>query len=390
MRSSALDYVPSERLLSTLRTAAILGGLVFLVGLFVAPTRVWVGYLIGFNYLVGLGLSGGLFIAILYLSSAKWGTPLRRIPEAMTYSLPIAGCFGLVLLFGLHSLYEWSHAASVEHDPVLLAKSVYLNSWFFAARLIVFFVLWTWLTRRLVHRSRATDEHGDSGNYKRNVRTSALFMIVLTLSYSLASFDWLMSLEPHWYSTMFALYQLAGLALSGLGAATILLILLRRAGALGGYVTDDHIQTLGRCLLSLSIFWVYIWYGQYLLVWYTNIPEEVSWYAARRGESWSILTPTLLVLNWIIPFVTLLRRDMCRSESVLLRISVVVMLGRAVDLYLGVGPPVLGDQPTFGVWEAGPIVGALAVFFYFTLIGVAEARTVPYRDPALENPELVH
>jgi len=383
----SLVYVPGKTLLATLKAFGIVGAVVFVLGLFVEPAGVWTGFLIGFCYVTGLAVAGGLFIAVLYLSSARWGTPLRRIPEAMASTLPLIAVLGIVLLFGVGSLYEWSHAKTVEGDEVLQLKSGYLNTTWFAIRLVICFAAWIWVTRKLVGRSRQQDVDGDPMHYKRNVRTSAFFMVVLTITYSIASFDWLMSLEPHWFSTIFALYQLAGAALSGLAVATALAVLLRWQGSLRGFVTDDHFQILGRLLLSLSVFWVYVWYAQFMLIWYAHIPEETVWYAARKQVPWSLLTPTILVLNWLVPFLVLLPKAACRSGQVLLRVAGVILVGHALELFLHVGPPVLGHEPIVGLWAVAPVVGAVSMFFYFTLTGLRGAAVVPRHDPTLERVE---
>ena len=351
---------PIERSKKVLRTTALACAVIFLIALLlrVEPTRLWAAYLVGFNFVVGIALAGALFIAVLTLASARWAKSLLPVPEAMAGTVPALAALGVVLLFGVHSLYEWSHAEVVRLDPVLQAKSSYLNTAFFAVRLIAFFALWTVLIRSI------------SGSGGRAVRRSAAFMAVLTLTYSLATFDWLMSLEPHWFSTIFALYQLAGAALSGLGVAVVLVVLLRRAGPLAHHVSDDQLQTLGRLLLSLSVFWVYIWYSQYMLVWYAHLPEETTWYALRAQAPWKILTPAILVMNWAVPFVVLLPKAACRSEAVLLRVGVLVILGRVVDLYLQVAPPTLGSDASFGLWEFVPIVGCAALFFWLALAGL--------------------
>ena len=362
-RSATRDIDRSTKLL---RGIAIGCAVAFLIGLFVDPKRVWASYLLGFNFVVGMALAGGLFVAVLTLSSAKWARSLLIVPEAMARVVPALAGLGIVLLFGVHALYEWSHAADAGHatgsghaaDPILEAKAPYLNTAFFAIRLIIFFGLWTILIRSIC------------GKGGRALRASAVFMAVFTITYSLATFDWLMSLEPHWFSTIFALYQLAGSGLSGLGAAVVLIVLLRRAGPLATRVSDDQLQTLGRLLLSLSVFWVYIWYSQYMLIWYAHLPEETTWYALRQQPPWQILTPAILVMNWVIPFVVLLPKAACRSEGVLLRIGILVILGRLVDLYLQTAPPILGPTASFGLWELVPVVGCAALFFWLTIRGI--------------------
>jgi len=385
----AIAFTPPRKIMTTLSVLGILGAVVFLVGLVASPHRIWGGYLVAFNYLTGLGIAGGVFLAVLSMSGAAWATALRRIPEAMTATVPVAGLLGLVLLFGLHSLYEWSHESVVAGDPVLQGKSAYLNVPGFSLRLLLFFAVWILLLRLMVRRSQAQDRPGVVADPKRDAAFSAVFMVVFCITFSLASFDWLMSLEPHWFSTIFALYRLAGIGLAGMAVVIIFVVTLRR-GPLRRIVTESHLQDLGRITMSLSVFWAYIWYCQYMLIWYTNIPEETTYYLLRGETPWNVLSRTSLVLNWLLPFLVLLPRAACRSETVLLRVAVVLLVGHALDLFLQVAPPLMGDTPAFGLWELGPLVAAVAVFFLVTLKALGTASLVPERDPRLEQSLTYH
>ena len=166
------------------------GAIVFLIGLMVAPERTWGGYLIGFSYFVGLALAGLLFLAVLSLARGEWAFPLRRVPEAMASTLPVAAVLGLVLITGIHTLYEWSHSSVVEGDALLTHKSTWLNGFGFSVRLVLYFALWIWLGRRLVLVSRTGDRPAE-------VRTAAWFLLAFALTFSLASIDWVQSLDPH-------------------------------------------------------------------------------------------------------------------------------------------------------------------------------------------------
>ena len=357
--------------------------MIFLFGLFVAPERIWIGYLVAFNYFTGLGIAALVFIAILSLANASWGVAMRRIPEAMTTTLPIAGLMGLLLLLGLHNIYHWSHPGAVAEDSALLHKAAYLNVTGFALRMVLFFALWIFFARVMVRRSRLQDKDGDRAHTKKNLRTAAIFMIVLTITYSLANFDWLMSIEPHWFSTIYALSRLAGISLSGIAMVTIIIVMLRWSGPLRNVISHSHLRDLGRVMLCLTIFWSYLWYCQYMLIWYANIPEETAHYVARAEGSWQVLSWVNLLLNWLIPFLVLLPRKNCSNEAILLRVSGVIMVGQILDLFMQVGPAVMSKDPSFGIWELGPVIGAILLFFYLTLRALPRASLVPIRDPKL-------
>ncbi len=377
-----IEFTPPARLMKILAIVGILGVLVFLGGLILAPHRIWVGYLVAFNYLVGLGMAGGIFLAVATLSGATWANGLRRIPEAMTSSIPLAALLGLGLLFGLHALYEWTHESVVAGDKVLQGKSAYLNVLGFSIRLLVFFAIWIFFLRRLVRISRQTRNEEEPGGMRKGLVTSALFMIALAITFSLASFDWLMSLEAHWFSTAFALYRLAGVGLTGIAAVTIFAVGLRRTTSFRNIITGSHLQDLGRITLSLSVFWVYIWYCQHMLIWYTNMPEETSYYLLRNEAPWNVLTKANLVLNWLIPFLVLMPRAACRNETVMLRVAVAIMAGQALDLFLQVGPPLMGERPTFGIWEIIPLISALALFFLVTMKSLGTSSSVREENAA--------
>lgn len=376
-------YELDPRLARGLAIAAAACGAVFLAGLAVDPQHAWVGYLVGFVFATGLALAGGAFLALLNASSSRWAAGLRAVPDAMSRAIPVLGAAGLVLLFGVPTLYEWAHASAVEGNHVLEAKAPFLNPVFFAARLVVYFLLWTWAAARL----RAAEPGAG------RIRRSALFMAVFAATFSLAGVDWLASLAPEWSSTMFGLVCLSGLALSGLAAAIVLGVHLRRAGAWEGVLSEDHLHDLAKIVFGFSMFWSYVWYCQYMLVWYTNMPEETIWYAERREGMWGTLTTLALVLNGLVPFVALLLRRARRSEKTLLRVALVLLAGRALDLFVIVGPavdvktPLAPGQPAspgFVVWEIAPVLGFLALFALVSLRALARRPVVRASEPGLD------
>ncbi len=347
---------------AALTWAALGAAAIFLIGLFVEPLRAWSGFLVGFHMLLVLALAGPVGLAFLHLSGGRWARSIEFVPRAMASALPAAAGLGVVLIFGVHSIFEWSHASVVAEDVILSEKSVYLNTPFFALRLVAFFALWIWAGRRVV---RASAEHGsDSPDDRRHrLRAAAVFLILFTPTFSLASIDWLQSLEPHWFSTIYALITLSGLAVAGL-AACIVLVAARDTH---DEVTEAQWGDLGSLLLSLSLFWAYIWYSQYLLVWYTNLPEETPWYVARLSGDWGLLTKLSCVLCGALPFTLLLFRRLRRSRRALVRIAALVIAGRVVDLVVLAGPPLMGDSPRLGIWEVAPILGGVALFFLVAL-----------------------
>jgi hypothetical protein len=381
----------SENVNRILLALCALGLITLIAGLFAAPERIWPNFLIAFYYLTGLGLGAGMFIAVHYVTNAGWGTAIRRIPEAMTATLPLAAVGGLALIFGIHTLYEWSHTAVVAQDEILQNKNAWLNQPFFIARTVGYFVLWIVLSKVIVRNSVKQDENGDVGFTKRNVRNSVFFIILGVYTFCLASVDWLMSLQPHWYSTVFGWLNLSGMFLNALAAMVVIVVILRYLGYKHIFTTE-HLHDLGRLLMAFSFFWVYMWVSQHMLIWYSNIPEETSYYIFRHFGGWGSLSFLNVLLNWLIPFLMLLPRATKRKDKVMLQAAIILLIGHWLDLYIMVMPSIFGASPAFGLWEIGTFVGMMAGFFWIVFWTLGKQNLIPVKDPYLVEslPELSH
>jgi len=360
-------------------------GAVTLLGIFIAPRRTWPNVLIAAMYFIGLGLAGMLFLAFHYITTAGWSVCLKRIAEAMASTLPAGAALVGVMLFGIGTLYDWSHADVVASHPVLQGKSGWLSPPFFIGRAIVILAIWMLFYRALVRLSRRQDSTGGIAANRSSTALSACFLAVFAVTFSVASFDWLMSLQAEWYSTVFAGYHFAGAFVSGLAMIAIIAIVLRRRGDLEGVVTGHHLHDLGKMTLGFSTFWIYLWFCQYMLIWYGNLPEEVTYYVDRHAGAWAVLSTASLLANWAIPFLVLLPRPAKHDESRLLRICALLLVGHWLDLYLMVQPVFEPGAPVLGLWEIAPIVGAAALFVVFLRRGLAAASLVPVGDPYLEE-----
>jgi hypothetical protein len=368
-------YRLDPRLERTLLWTAALGAAGFVGGALLSTERAWAGLLVGFHYVLGLGLAGAVFLALLGCSGARWAAALRRVPEAMSRAIPVSAVAAVVLLFGVPSVFEWARPHTA-HDEVLAAKHVYLNAPFLAARTIVSIAAWTWMAKKL----------RDAAPGAPRVRWGAAFMAVFGVTYSAASVDWLQSLEPHWFSTAFSIVTLAGLALSGVAAAIVLAAHLRRSGAWQGVLHADHVHDLAKLLFGFSLFWSYVQYSQYMLIWYTNLPEETGWYAVRLQGMWWSTGALSFALNGVVPFVLLLFRRVRRSETALVRIAGLVLVGRLADLFFLAGPPLLGGpSPWPSPWELLPVVGLVALYAVVVLRSLAHAPVVRADEPGLDH-----
>jgi hypothetical protein len=364
---------------------AIVSAAVVLLGLGFAPERTWPNILLVGMYVVGLALAGMLFLAFHYLTTAGWSVCLKRIAEAMASTLPLGALLILACLGGVGVLYEWSNPDVVAASELLQKKTAWLNIPFFAGRMVFYLAVWMLFCRALVRTSRRQDETGGLAAQRRSTALSAGFMAVFAVTFSLASFDWLMSLEAEWFSTIFSVYNFVGSFVSGLAMITITAIVLRRNGALKGVITEHHLHDLGKLLIGFTTFWMYIWFCQYMLIWYSNLPEEVTYYEWRHQGAWAVLTVACLLANWVIPFLVLLPRSAKTDEATLLRICSLLLVGHWLDLYLVVQPVFTPAAPVLGLWEIAPVVLAVALFLLSFRRGLAAADLVPRGDPYLEE-----
>ncbi len=321
---------PLARASRRLLLVGAIAGTVLLAGFFVDPRRAWTGWLLGFLAATCLALAGPLFLSLLRVSGARWATALTPVPLAMGRLLPWAGLAGVVLLLGVPTLYEWAHGHG--HDELLARKAAWLNVPAFSARLVGCFAVWLLFERVLRRSERSPSDAG------RRQKLAAAFIATFAITWSVASIDWVASLEPHWSSTIFALRTATALVLLGLASATLLVLLARHHGPVAGRVTAAHVHDLGKLLLSFSVLWVYIWFCQYMLIWYSDLPEEAVYYTRRATSGWRAASWASLLLLFFLPFLALLFERARRSPEVLVRVACVLLVGVALDLCVMVGP----------------------------------------------------
>jgi hypothetical protein len=357
-------------------TAALVAGFVQ------EPDRTWANLLLVSNYLIGVSLGSLALLALFYVSGARWSVPLERLPEALAIALPV-GAIGLAVVLFFHpSLYPWtSHAGGEGHASPL--RSLWLERPFFLLRALIYLAIWMTFAFFIVHNSRLQDRTDDPAPTRRNVALSAGFLVAFGITCWLSSYDWLMSLEPDWVSTIFGVYHFAGLFLSALAAIVLLAVCFRHLGALRGLVNEDRLHDLGTLLFGFSSFWMYTWFCQYLLIWYTNHPDETAWFQRRVEGPWPTLLQLALALEWGIPFAVLLFRDAKRSPVILATVALVVLAGRWVDLFVIIFPS-QGEALAIPGWiEAGVMAGAVGLFGLAMLRALAGAPLVPVREGSI-------
>jgi hypothetical protein len=371
---------------------AAIGAIALVVGLATSPTRTWLNLLVDGFFVLSLGVSAIFFIASQRLASARWPAPIRRIPEAFMLILPAAAVLLIILAFGFKTLYEWTEPARL-HEPHAVVphpgRETYLSPVFVYVRMIGVVALWIFFALRFRKISLATDASREAGlaAHRPLNRYSGAFIVLFALSFTLASYDWLISLEPRWFSTMFSVYAFAGCNVQGLAAIALAVVTLKRKKLFGSddkLVNGDLIQTLGTMVLAFSTFWAYIWVCQYLLIWYGDIPEEATWYLKRSSEGWLPVLLGSFVISWIIPFFALLPRSSKRNLKMMTAMCVLVLIGRWVDLYIIVMPS-QETSPRFGLLELAMAAGTGGLVYLLFIRGLARAPIVPTHEPVLAS-----
>jgi hypothetical protein len=343
-----------------------------------------------FFFIIALGVLA--FYAIQRAAQAGWSPILFRVMEGITSYLVPGGIvvFVLLVLSVLHMnhLFTWMDPEVMEHDELLQAKSGFLNPTFFLIRAALF--LGGWILYREVSRrlSLAQDDADDNSNFKRNFRWSAGFLVFYLVSESMMSWDWIMSVDPHWFSTLFGWYVFASMVVSGITVIAVISIYLKSKGYLPD-VNDSHIHDLAKFMFGFSIFWTYLWFGQFMLIWYANIPEEVAYFVTRI-QDFRLPFFGMLALNFIFPVLMLMNSDYKRVNWFVIMTGIVILLGHYLDVYNMIMPATVGDQWYIGI----PEIGSVCFFAGFFILWVFRAYTMaplqPKRNPFIEESRQFH
>jgi len=347
------------------------------------PTQFLHSWLVSFMFFLSLALGALFFVLIHFIANASWSTAVRRIAENIMGTLPLFILLFVPIALGMHDLYHWTHADAVAHDELLQAKQGYLNTNFFLIRAAVCFAAWTLLSSWFLGQSRRQDTTGDRALTRRMVCVSAPALFVFAITVTVSSIDWMMSLDPHWYSTIFGVYYFAGCLVGFFGLLAILATALRRAGLVGDLVTAEHFHDIGKLLFAFTVFWAYIGFSQYFLIWYGNIPEETLWYVRRAEGSWKTVS---MVLGWghfAVPFLFLLSRGTKRRPVTLVGAAIWLLVMHFIDLHWLVMPNLHHHGPHFGLLDVTTFVGIGG--FFVAVLGLRMRRhaLLPVRDPRL-------
>lgn len=366
-------------------SGCFIGFVTFVFGLQSNPARIWQAFLTNTFFFSSLAIGGLFFVAIQHVTKAGWSVTVRRVMESLTSFLPVALiAVVVVMFFGGKDLYRWLRPEEVASDELLQKKVKYLNQNFFVIRTLIFFGLWFLFAKCIVGNSLKQDSTGDEKLTHKNMPLSIGFLLIFAISYSLYSVDFVMSTDPHWFSTIFGVYTFAGLFQSTLAFAIIWIVYLHKQGILSGFVNENHMHDLGKFLFAFTVFYAYIAFSQFMLIWYANLPEETAFFLHRAHGGWMGVSFSLLIFKFIVPFLLLLPRAAKRNFGHLVRVSCLILVMQFVDLYWLIYPN-FHKSPVFPIWEIGLFLGFLGLFVFTMTKFFAKNDLVPLKDPRLHE-----
>jgi hypothetical protein len=347
----------------------------------------WGSYLIGAFYALSLGVFGIVWVSILYLSKAVWSVSTRRIPEAMGAWILPGGLLALGVIFGGHYLYHWTDAAAMASDELLQHKQPFLNAQMFWMLVGGSIFLWLVLGFLIGRNSRRQDETGQLSLSRANGKLSALFIVVFAVTFSVVSYYLLMSLEAHWFSTMYAVVTFTDMVQTGTAFVAVVTAGLILRGKLNGFVDENHLHSLAKMMFAATGFWAYIYFCQFMLIWYGNIPEEAIYFIRRWESGWLPYLMVLPFLKFVIPFVVMLPRANKRKPGRVMAMAILILFAQFWELFILVTPALHhGTKAAHAPWiEMVVTAGFLGAFFLVFALTLGRRVAVPVKDPRLQE-----
>ena len=342
-----------------------------------------------FFFMISLGVLA--FYAIQYAAQAGWSPVLFRVMEAITYYVLPGGLIVLGIAFWADDhIFIWMDPEVVAHDALIQAKSGWLDKTWFTIRGLIFITGWSlyrYFSRKF---SLAQDlaEVNDNSNFKKNFRISAGFLVFYIYTESMMSWDWIMSVDPHWFSTLFGWYVFASMFVSGITVIALITIYLKSKGLME-FVNDSHLHDLAKFMFAISVFWTYLWFSQFMLIWYANIPEEVTYFVTRI-EDYNLPFFGMIILNFIFPFLVLMNSDYKRVPWFIVMAGVVILFGHYIDVFNMIMPATVGDRWFIGVPEISAILLFLGLFMFIVFYALSKAPLLAKGNPFIKESEHFH
>ncbi|MEY3687623.1 MAG: hypothetical protein RIR84_464 [Bacteroidota bacterium] len=382
------------------------GGLAFVLGVVflgmskdeLAQTRFWSVLLQNSTFFLLVVNASMFFICVTTLAMGGWQMAFRRVPEAISSVVPVFSILALLVFVGLifghkHSIYHWLDKDHVAHDPILKGKSAFLNPTFFMVWTIITLLLWSFVGAKMRKLSSEADESMDQEASKKfiwnNTVWAATFIVFFALTVaSTIPWLWLMSIDAHWYSTMYSWYTFASTFVAGMALVAIFVVYLKNQDYLE-YVSEEHLHDLGKFMFAFSVFWTYLWYSQFMLIWYANIPEETVYFKPRMQGPYRGIFFLNLIINFVLPFLLLMRRGSKRNFTTMTFVAVLIILGHWIDFYQMVMPGTLHEHYSLGWFEFGILIFYAGLIMYFVGRGLTKKPLLAVHHPFVKE-SLIH
>ncbi len=363
-----------------------IGTILSVVAFFVNQERAIFNYLVTYMMLVSISLGSLFLVALEYVAGADWSTPIRRIPEYFAGLIPLLFLLVIPILIFNHDLFHWAHEEAVASDKILQGKAPYLNIPFFVTRTFIFIGLWSLFYWLMVRNSIKQDSRKDQLITKKNIKLSAIFIPVFALSITFTAIDLMMSLQPHWFSTIFGVYYFSGTIVAAIAAVTLAVVMLKEKNYFP-WMNNDHLYSLGALLFAFVNFWAYIAFAQYLLIWYADLPEETFWFLTRWNGSWAYFSIALIIIQFAVPYFVLLTQPSKQNPKILKFISIWLLFAHLFDLFWLILPNMkaMKDGYVFSWIDlVFPIagIGLVMMVFYWRS---RKINLVPVGDPKLKR-----
>jgi len=383
--TDSLQFPADSKVPRALFGVGAVGLIASIIGYFLDADQFFFSYLVSFVFFSGIALAALIMVMLHHITKSSWGVLFRRISETFISNIWIWGIFAIPVILGIHNLYHWSHEDAVMADKILKGKSAYLNTPFFIARQFIYFAIWGYLGYKLHKVSVEMDKTNDWGLTALLRKVSAPGIPLFALTIAFASFDWLMSLDPHWFSTMFGVYFFS-ISFQAFWPVMILLVFyMQRKGILQNTIRQVHIYDLGAWFFAFTIFYAYIAFSQFLLIYYANLPEETLWYFNRLEGSWKYIAYSLLIFRFAVPFLVLLNREAKKNRTILTIISILVLVIHFAEIYWIAMPVLFKDGIHFSWMDVTAFLGLGGMFFGLFFNRFKKHDMVPKNDPQLDD-----
>lgn len=383
------------------------GGLALVLGIVflamskdeVAQTRFWSVLLQNSVFFLLVVNASMFFICATTLAMGGWQMAFRRVPEAISSVVPVFAVLALLVFVGIifghrHDIYHWLDTEHVKHDPILQGKSGFLNPTFFMVWTIITLLMWSFVGAKMRKLSSQADEPMDQDTSKKfiwnNTVWGAIFIVFFALTVgSTIPWLWLMSIDAHWYSTMYSWYTFASSFVAGMSLVAIYVVYLKNNDYLE-YVSEEHLHDLGKFMFAFSVFWTYLWYSQFMLIWYANIPEETVYFKPRMQGAYRAIFFLNLIINFAVPFLLLMRRGSKRNFTTIAVLAVLIIMGHWVDFYQMVMPGTLHEHYSLGWFEFGILALYGGLIMLFVGKGLTKKPLVAMHHPFIKESTIHH